>query len=125
MCDVYLVGRMTPQKSLKLYTNTKCYIYLFIAKEKPELYFLLTENTSKARLRLEQCQDVSPAGSSLPLYFPSLGMKAWKSTEVGAPVPFAAVQVTRHLCGSRLCSPQSCLLLLALVLCATQSLKCQ
>ncbi|XP_032746776.1 ENTH domain-containing protein 1 [Rattus rattus] len=39
------------------------------------------KNTSKARLRLEQCQDVSPAGSSLPLYFPSLGMKAWKSTE--------------------------------------------
>uniref|UniRef100_A0A8C6ICJ7 ENTH domain containing 1 n=1 Tax=Mus spicilegus TaxID=10103 RepID=A0A8C6ICJ7_MUSSI len=40
------------------------------------------ENTSKARLRLEQCQDVpSPAGTSLPLYFPSLGMKAWKSTE--------------------------------------------
>lgn len=40
------------------------------------------KNTSKARLRLEQCQDVpSPAGTSLPLYFPSLGMKAWKSTE--------------------------------------------
>ncbi|XP_021039255.1 ENTH domain-containing protein 1 isoform X2 [Mus caroli] len=40
------------------------------------------KSTSKARLRLEQCQDVpSPAGTSLPLYFPSLGMKAWKSTE--------------------------------------------
>ncbi|XP_031205656.1 ENTH domain-containing protein 1 isoform X2 [Mastomys coucha] len=40
------------------------------------------KNTAKVRLRLEQCQDVpSPAGTSLPLYFPSLGMKAWKSTE--------------------------------------------
>ncbi|XP_034372956.1 ENTH domain-containing protein 1 [Arvicanthis niloticus] len=40
------------------------------------------KNTSKAKLRLEQCQDVpSPAGTSLPLYFSSLGMKAWKSTE--------------------------------------------
>ncbi|XP_021072600.1 ENTH domain-containing protein 1 [Mus pahari] len=40
------------------------------------------KNTSKAKLRLEQCQDVPmPAGTSLPLYFPSFGMKAWKSTE--------------------------------------------
>ncbi|XP_052016689.1 ENTH domain-containing protein 1 isoform X2 [Apodemus sylvaticus] len=39
-------------------------------------------NPSQARLRLEQCQDgPAPAGASLPLYFPSLGMKAWKSTE--------------------------------------------
>lgn len=86
----------------------------------------MTENTSKARLRLEQCQDVpSPAGSSLPLYFPSLGMKAWKSTEVGAPVPFAAVQVTKHKVEAAFAARKDALLLLALVLCVTQSLKCQ
>ncbi|KAM7317282.1 hypothetical protein ACRRTK_023584 [Alexandromys fortis] len=40
------------------------------------------KNTSKARLRLEQCQDVpSPAEPSLSKDSPLLRMKTWKSTE--------------------------------------------